>query len=402
MAYFIRVNETNFKVPHRLIIGRGEPFSILNDDRSVARSHLLILKKKNKYFVKDLNTESGSMIDGKKIKTKKLIEVKPDVPVKIGNSEVVILSAQLTENFIEIKGNSLKVRTSDFNYTYILSFLFIIFAFMNVHSSWKEGKSAGFLVFLFFAQLVFMGIMGFLISKWIKLIKSMTPNQILNDVFFSDEGFTVHYGEGGNMTFKTDKIQAWSLGNHLIEVKMYGEKHILAPTAQQLRTFETFFNKHLKHKKVIEARSPASAYGFLICMGIMIFSTENPSLFQLGIAAAGILVMASAAMLAKPELRKYWVIPANRNFSPSKQSKSIIFSGLFALFCAHMMISNKDLIANYEACSGRNAKSCLEINFHDLKYVDLKADQELYAFACEQGNSTACYYKSQRDVASEE
>lgn len=402
MAYFIRINETNFKVPHRLIIGRGEPFTVLNDDRSIARSHLLIIRKNNKFYVKDLNTESGSFIEGKKIKTKKLIEVKPDVPVKIGSSEVVILTAQPAGDFVEIKGNSLKVRASDFNFNYILSFLIIIFAFINVHSSWKEGRSIPFLLFLFIAQLAFMGGMGFLISKWIKFLQSMSPNQIINDVFFSDDGFTVHYGEGGNMTFKTEKIESWILGRNLIEVRMYGENHILMPTKEQVRIFEIFFNKHLKHKKNIQTRSFGSAYCYVVCLLVMFFATENPSWFQFGIAAAGMLTMASVAMLVKPDLRKYWVIPANRNFSPSKQLKSIIFSGAFAVYCAHLMISDKNLIANVESCTARNAESCKEINFYDAKFLKLKIEKGVYAYACEQGNSTACQIGNKRDIASEE
>ncbi len=401
MAYFIKINECFFKVPNRLIVGRGEPFTTLNDDRSVARSHLLLLQKNKKFYVKDLGTDSGSMINGSKIKSRKLIEVKPDIPVKIGDSELVILSVQPTCEFVEIKGNSLKVNTSDFNYSYIITALFAVFTLMNVYDLWKEGKTLGFLIFMFFAQLAFIGLMVFLISKWLNFIKSMSANLVMKDAFFSDEGFTVHYKDGGNMTFKTDKIEAWSLGNHLIEVKIYGEKYILAPTKEQLRTIEVYFNKHLRSKKTIVVQSPASAYAILLCLGLVMVSLGFHVMFQLGVTAAGLLIMTSIAMLAKPELRKHWVIPANRNFTPEKQLKSIIFMGLFSLYSAHLMIDHKDLVAKIEACSGRTPSTCKELDFDEVYQNDLKVNQETLVYACEQGNQSACGLKTNRSVASE-
>lgn len=402
MAYFIRINETCFKVPHRLVVGRGEPFTILNDDRSVARSHLLILKKRNKYYVKDLETESGSFIDGKKIKPKRLVEVKPDVPVKIGNSEVVILSAQPAGSFVEIKGNSLKVQTSELHYPFIITSILFGFALMNVFSEWKNGKSFPFLILFFFGQLVFVGIMGFLTSKFIKFMKSMSPNILVNDVFFSEEGFTVHYADGGNMTFKTNKIESWNLGSNLIEVNMYGEKHILASNKEQLQIFEIFFSKHLKNKKITVKRSLAGVYGLLACVCFIVLAMESTSFFQLGITACGVLVMGCVAMLIKPELRNYWIIPVNRNFSASKQVKSIVFAGVFAVYSAHLIIDYKGLVENLAACTSKDPVACKELNMYGVIANRLEISNETAKFACEKGNAVACRLKPKRSVASEE
>ena len=65
-------------------IGRSHDNDIQIDDGSVSRNHLEILKKENRYFVKDLGSTNGSYFNSKKLVPYTEVEITDGDPICIG------------------------------------------------------------------------------------------------------------------------------------------------------------------------------------------------------------------------------------------------------------------------------------------------------------------------------
>ena len=77
-------------------IGRSHENHIQMKDRFVSRKHLEISRRDSKFFLKDLNSENGTFVDGEPIKPGKELEVKQGLPISIGMS-VLCLGQGCTE-----------------------------------------------------------------------------------------------------------------------------------------------------------------------------------------------------------------------------------------------------------------------------------------------------------------
>jgi pSer/pThr/pTyr-binding forkhead associated (FHA) protein len=71
-------------------IGRSHENHIQMKDRFVSRTHLEISKRDSKFFLKDLNSENGTFVDGEPIKPGKELEVKQGLPISIGMSVLCV------------------------------------------------------------------------------------------------------------------------------------------------------------------------------------------------------------------------------------------------------------------------------------------------------------------------
>ena len=67
------------------LIGRGSDNSIRIDERSVSRTHVRVLREKDKYFIEDLKSRNGTWINGNAVDAGKRVEVRQGVPVALGN-----------------------------------------------------------------------------------------------------------------------------------------------------------------------------------------------------------------------------------------------------------------------------------------------------------------------------
>lgn len=65
-------------------IGRSEENDIQISDMSVSRKHLNIIEKEGQFFVKDLNSQNGSYVNGTRINPDEYYEIKEDYPIVIG------------------------------------------------------------------------------------------------------------------------------------------------------------------------------------------------------------------------------------------------------------------------------------------------------------------------------
>lgn len=75
MAIYLKIANTQYKLPNRIIVGRGEPFTQFLEDRSVGRAHVLLVRKKDGVYVKDLGSDTGTYISGKKTSSKQTYEM---------------------------------------------------------------------------------------------------------------------------------------------------------------------------------------------------------------------------------------------------------------------------------------------------------------------------------------
>ena len=65
-------------------IGRSPQNDIQLKDETVSRRHLRILKKSERYFLSDLESQNGTFVDGKSLTPGIEVEVRKDVPIAIG------------------------------------------------------------------------------------------------------------------------------------------------------------------------------------------------------------------------------------------------------------------------------------------------------------------------------
>ncbi|MBL7177341.1 MAG: FHA domain-containing protein [Desulfobacteraceae bacterium] len=66
-------------------IGRASENDIQVSDRSISRSHVRIVRKDNTFFIEDLNSKNGTLIDGYPIKPGIEFEIEEGIPITIGD-----------------------------------------------------------------------------------------------------------------------------------------------------------------------------------------------------------------------------------------------------------------------------------------------------------------------------
>jgi pSer/pThr/pTyr-binding forkhead associated (FHA) protein len=107
-----------------IYVGRSPKNDVQVTDKSVSRVHLKIVRKGNKYFIRDLKSRNGTFIDGVRIGPDMDYEVQEGKPVAIGRTFfslgnpypddvlAVLNSIDLFKELDEDNGNSLKDRPS--------------------------------------------------------------------------------------------------------------------------------------------------------------------------------------------------------------------------------------------------------------------------------------------------
>ncbi|MCJ7594786.1 MAG: FHA domain-containing protein [Desulfobacterales bacterium] len=67
-------------------IGRAPDVDIRLRDKSISRNHAEIIRRGNKYLVKDLKSKNGTFIDGMRITAETPYEIKEGVPIAVGKT----------------------------------------------------------------------------------------------------------------------------------------------------------------------------------------------------------------------------------------------------------------------------------------------------------------------------
>jgi predicted component of type VI protein secretion system len=74
----------------QIMIGRGKKNNIYIDDNLASRSHALVQKIKDAYFIKDLNSTNGTYVNNRKIPRGRYFKLHRNDIVRIGRTEINI------------------------------------------------------------------------------------------------------------------------------------------------------------------------------------------------------------------------------------------------------------------------------------------------------------------------
>ncbi len=390
MAIYFKLKNQVFKSSDRIIVGRGTPFSILNDDRDVARAHLLVVSKKGILHIKDLKSSSGTKVNGKLIKSNKLIKVTPQDKIYIGEQRLEFLSTAPEENVITITRSSLAKKESLFHlYLYGISILFLG---VGIYTFFEEGFS----LLTWIAAIFTFALIWVSFKIGIRLAKTFTPPDI-REIYTSNEGFTIHYSDEKSMTFKLEDIQSWHIPEkgHILYLKAYDEDYRLMTHGQFLPLI-TFLEKKLSKRKLEKSMAPDPMMIFLLGIASLAFFTNGTT----SILASAVVLLASLAVLFSEKFRQKWPFPQTKMFSRKQQTCSIVIAGLMSAFSINSGINLENNIAMVNKCAAQNKESCLNIDFHEINQnKDLKQLSEAMKVACQHANRSACYYIKDRKMA---
>ena len=75
---------------HSVCIGRSRENEVRVKDRFVSRTHLKVFRKGEKYFIEDLKSKNGTLVDGRRVVPGTAIQVEEGVPITIGMSVVCV------------------------------------------------------------------------------------------------------------------------------------------------------------------------------------------------------------------------------------------------------------------------------------------------------------------------
>jgi len=92
-------------------IGKSPENEIQIKDRFIAKNHLTVLKRKEKYFLKDLGSDNGTFVDGSLIRSGVEVELPEGVPVVIGMS-VFCIGERCSDDILDIV-KSLSIPTDE-------------------------------------------------------------------------------------------------------------------------------------------------------------------------------------------------------------------------------------------------------------------------------------------------
>ena len=67
-------------------LGRSSESDVQVKDKFVSRRHLQIKQKRNRFFIKDLKSKNGTLVNGALIRSGKKVEVPGGIPIVIGMS----------------------------------------------------------------------------------------------------------------------------------------------------------------------------------------------------------------------------------------------------------------------------------------------------------------------------
>jgi pSer/pThr/pTyr-binding forkhead associated (FHA) protein len=84
---YLRFKGNSIPLVAEITIGRDKTNSIVIDDTMVSRCHAVIHKIKNVYFIKDLESTNGTMVNGALVPRDKYVKLKPGDIIHIGRTD---------------------------------------------------------------------------------------------------------------------------------------------------------------------------------------------------------------------------------------------------------------------------------------------------------------------------
>jgi len=387
MAKFIQIKEQIYKIPNKITIGRGEPFTVLNGDQNVSRAHVILIYKDEKWYLKNLNN-SETFINGNKSKSKKFVEVHLQDEILLGKSKIQLLEAEPANNYIIVRRS-----TNDLTKNMQLLFIKWFYVLILIASalSFVGDKDVSILT-----AVIVIGIAGIFLALFYYLLKQYIKKTTPKEITLAEDGFTVHFHNDSNMTFKRDDISYWALWPWLKNVVVFTKKKNMFISTKEHKVVLDFLNDHVLDKK---GKTPwwriVMAFS---AIPLFFFETENYAFYLASLSlvgVGGVIAVYCGARYEKGWKQKVTVIPAGGYL--------ILLSALFYDHEPVFRVRNLQL-----KCIHGDSHSCKGIDFYALDkdpIYEYTLYDDVLAKACKNKNESACHYlnkdQNSRNVAGE-
>jgi len=322
MSFFVTIGQQSFEVPDTVTIGRGEPFTVLNNHWEVSRAHLQISRKKDQWIIRDLDSGSGTFVNESRIPINQDFTISESDRLLIGGVEMKVMVGRP-------QGEVFVVVQSTMDFALFHSKLRRNYFFMAIGTGlfhlFKHDRPIS-VITVTLAMLV--AVFTFLLAYPVSLAAiRFFRKKMINEIFFSEEGFTIHYFGGTNMTFKRDKLQAWTIKNKkLIILKIYDEYHFIQ-TFGQFTLLKDYLKTNLP--KIENKYTIRPHLGILLALlGLIDFIVNKDITWIFTGSATAILLM----LLFNRKLMEYWPIPVSRTFNSRNRRRLVMAAAAYLAF----------------------------------------------------------------------
>jgi hypothetical protein len=384
---FIQIKEQVYRIPNKIIIGRGEPFTVLNGDQSVSRAHAILLCKDGKWYLKNLNN-SETFINGNRTRAKKFVELQLNDEILLGTSRLKLLESEPASNYIIVKRSTNDLSKNKqllfIKWTYVLIFLASMLSFVG-HKN-----------FSFLTALFVIGLVGVFLSVVYLFLKRCIKKVAPKEITVAEDGFTIHFHNDSNMTFKRNDISYWAVWPWLQSVVVLTKKMNISISIKDHGVVLDFLTNHVLEKK---GRTPwwRIAMG-LSAIQIFFLNTESYTFNLVSLSLIGIGGAVGVYCGARYEegwKQKITVIPGG-----------ILFSILSILNYYPEPVFRVNQLQM--KCIDGDTQSCKSIDFYALEKDPVYTyylHKNILAKSCESKNESACHYfnekQNSRKVAGE-
>ncbi len=384
MAIYLKIGSTQYKLPNRIIVGRGEPFTQFNDDRSIGRAHLLLVRKKDGIYVKDLGSPTGTVVNGKKLPKNKLTKWNEALELKVGTFQFSQHAKLVDKECIQV--SVIKGYTGGAG-NEIVKWLLGLGTIAGLFGIWIGSDSKVHVKVMMSVFIVaLMG--GMYLFQWL-INKIIYPkNMHITDVFLGSDGFTAHYDSGGNMTLKLSAISSWRKQFKGAIVRMDNDEVYNFVQMKNPELLVEYLEKNASKK--MEEYNWTKDYG-LVALGLVIAGALihfdvadklSPTLIVLFLAAS-----VGCAMLFNKK-GKGWGVN-NRFMNNKKILQSLGGLALVLGALDYMGPTEKELaLANQHLCKESQERICKDIEYKHIPKNEIVSEKA--KLACDFGNKSAC------------
>ncbi|MDR2901072.1 MAG: FHA domain-containing protein [Treponema sp.] len=87
---YLMFNNSKIQIVSKITIGRARDNNVVIDSNLASRYHAFIQKIKDDFYIKDMNSTNGTMVNGKKIPSDKYVKLNPSDTISIGKTNLSI------------------------------------------------------------------------------------------------------------------------------------------------------------------------------------------------------------------------------------------------------------------------------------------------------------------------
>lgn len=393
MSFFINIKGKTLKVGKQVIIGRGSPFENLLPFRDIARAHAKVLEKANGYFIKDLGSETGTFVNGEKIKPNTLVQIEPEDKISLGEHELLLM-VECEEGQYETIRRFKEDQSTKKDKSWGLFAIIVILANLTIFLESKSWNHKDFLWSVFFA----LPVMG-VISIIEKLIDTKKMN--VQEIYFGEEGLTLHYPDK-NMSILYDDIDRVWDSNGALYISAHDQLFRIGKVGGYEKLLR-FFKKEYHHIYGRKDRPMQAIAVSLLVVSLVVYFFWPHISKHLGLATDALV----SAMVCFTIATFFWMgtkkwFQKSIGFYNSKTFKDTqkvgmffatvaVVYGFFYSFEYKILLNQQEYISN---CVQEDLGACDKVDYswvHDLKknkYNTIKISSQ----ACDLGSDPACKF----------